>query len=52
MEELLCRYSEVKRVLDSYTKKMKQVREKIKRELGKEENFENDKRPLVFYLIF
>ena len=42
MEELLCRYSEVKRVLDSYTKKMKQVRDKIKRELGKEGNFEND----------
>lgn len=41
MEELLDRYLEVKRVLDSYTRKMKNVRAKMKQELGDISVFNN-----------
>mgnify|MGYP006218286581 CR=1 FL=1 len=41
MDELADRYFEVKRVLDAYTKKMKHIREKIKRALDKDVKFES-----------
>ena len=41
MDELADRYFEVKRVLDAYTKKMKHIREKIKRGLDKDVKFES-----------